>query len=720
MTDLYALIPLLPLSAFLMIAFGGAGMNARAQRIGVPCVIGAWALSLLAAWEVAVRGPFSLSGYRFIHVGELDVALSLYVDQLTAALLVLVTTISSVVHLYAPRYMHGDVRYRRFFAVIALYTFSMIMVVMSANLLLLYAFWEILGLCSYLVISHYSERLPACRAATTTFLVNAVASVGMGLGVILAFATFGTLDIPSLLSQVSTAAGQTIDILGWAGLEWSMQASTLIAVLLFMGAVGKSSQFPFHVWLPLAMESPTPGTTLTATMVVNAGVYLVARLSPLFLESSAAMIMVTVVGALTALLGGCLALVHSDIKRVLAYSTMSQIGYMMFACGLGAYVLAIYHLCMHGVFKAYLFLSTGNTVSQLAARPRVGAERWAYAPARLGTIPIGALLLAMIPPLVIFSSPYAQLWETASSPAAQWAYWGIGLATVFLTSWYIFRGMARLIGTWSLVFSEHQDGEGQSWLAPAVLMVLGVGGLITLGVLIGIWSWFQAFLSPVFAQQGRTRLFERGLWDGSLGMVVPFLVALAGWGLAYAVQVGVVRFPMASHAKQVAYVFFLNRGYVDDLYHVGVVKPTMAFARWLWKVVDVGGIDQAVTGIGAISLGTARWLWHVVDIQGIDRSLKRFGQASILLARWLWRVVDLGGIDRTVTEVGTKSQGLGKWLWQRVDTRGMDRGLERVGMGAQEAGETLEELEPRMLQHHLLVLIFWMVLVLAIVFWLIF
>lgn len=720
MTQAYALIPLLPLSAFVLIAFGGTRLNERAHRVSIPCMTGAWGLSLLAAWDVMQHGPFSLSGYRLIHAGELDVSLTLYVDRLTAVLLVLVTTISSVVHLYAPRYMQGDVRYRRFFAVTALYTFAMIMVVMSANLLLVYAFWEILGLCSYLVISHYAERLSACRAATKTFLVNAVASVGMGFGVILAFATVGTLDIQVILQHVSSLSAQTIEVLSWAKIDWPIQVSTLLALLFFLGAVGKSAQFPFHVWLPLAMESPTPGTTLTATMVVNAGVYLVARLYPVFLDSAVAMAVVAVVGATTALFGGCLALVQSDIKKILAYSTMSQIGYMIFACGLGAFVIALYHLFAHGVLKAYLFLSTGNTVAQVASQPRIQAERGAYAPARLGTVPIGALVFAMLPALVIFSSPYERLWTASSSPSARWAYACIGLATVFLTSWYIFRGLAGLMGKGTSGAPGGQRMEVESWVSPAVVGFLGLSGLVTLGVLIGVWTGFHAFVSPVFDMQDPSIGIERRGWEAPMGMVVPLLMAVAGWGLAYLLYLRGAQMAIAERLKRTAYVFLLNRGYIEDLYDAWVVNPTLRLSRWLWRVVDVGGVDRAVTGVGTLSVSAARWLWQVIDIRGIDRSLKSLGRASVLLARWLWRVVDLGGIDRTVSEVGSKSQRFGKWLWQRVDTRGVDRGLERVGVGVEETGEALQEFEPRMLQHHLLVLIFWLVLVLAIVFWLIF
>ncbi|RMH07837.1 MAG: NADH-quinone oxidoreductase subunit L [Nitrospirae bacterium] len=725
-TTVYGLIPLLPLAAFAVIAFGGRRMNQYAHRVGIPCLAMAFALSLLALWHVQAVGPITISWYRLIHVGDLQVTLGLFVDQLTVLLLLLVTGVSTIVHVYSSRYMHGDQRYRRFFAVIALFTFSMIMLVMSANLVMLYIFWEIMGICSYLLISHYSERPSACRAATKAFLVNAVGSVGLGFGVIVCYATFRTFDMQTVLERAPSMADHTVNLLAWVGLDWPVSVVTLIALFLFIGAIGKSSQVPLHVWLPYAMEAPTPVSALIhAATMVNAGVFLVARMSPLFLASSRAMAVVAVVGATTALFGGCLALVQSDIKKILAYSTMSQIGYMMFACGFGAYAIAIFHLLAHGALKACLFLSTGNVVQQLASRPH-GAESLAHhAVPRMGSMPIGALLLSLIPPLVIFSGPYEQLWiGSTSSLAAHWVYWGIGFITVLVTAWYVFRGMLALVsplegGTEPQV---PHSGGGHHWISPPILAVLGVGGLLTIMVLMASWTWVNEFLNPVFVKvrSPMAAVAKPDAGDLLVVLVIACLLAMVGWSMAY-------RFSQRSHRvlrsriwHHRIYMFLLNKGYVDDLYDVAFVTPTLRFAHWLCRVVDWGMIDRGVISLGTISVKAARWLWEVVDLQGIDRTIKGLGRFSILMARWLWQVVDLRGIDRTVTTLGTSSQGLGKWLWRRVDLRGVDQGLERIGSRAEETGETLQDLEPRMLQHHLLVLIFWLALVMALVFWLVF
>ena len=367
----FALIPLLPLLAFALIAFGGRWLRGEAHRIGIPAIVISFGLSVLAFIEILRNGPFSLPLYKLIHIGQLQIELGLYLDQLTVLLLLLVTGVSSLVHIFSSRYMHGDPRYERFFAVIALFTFSMLMLVMSTNLLMLFISWEVMGICSYLLISHWSERKSACDAATKAFLVNAVAGAGLSFGVILTFATFHTLDIQTILQEAPQMADRTINILEWVGLELNIHILTVIALFLFVGAIGKSSQVPLHVWLPFAMEAPTPVSALIhAATMVNAGVFLVARLSPLIMQSTVAMTVIAVVGGTTALFGAVISLAQSDIKKILAYSTMSQIGFMIMTCGLGAFVAAIFHLLAHGALKAFLFLSTGNALQNVIGSPQ--------------------------------------------------------------------------------------------------------------------------------------------------------------------------------------------------------------------------------------------------------------------------------------------------------------------------------------------------------------
>ncbi|WP_052338176.1 NADH-quinone oxidoreductase subunit 5 family protein [Nitrospina gracilis] len=352
----FVLIPLLPLLASLILLLGGRRWGETSHRIAIPAIAISFGLSVAAFIEVMRNGPFTLSLYRLFQSGSLTIDLNLFVDQLTVLLLLLVTGVSTIVHVYSSRYMIGDSRYNRFFAVIALFTFSMILLVMSGNLLMLLVSWEVMGICSYLLISHAAERPSSCRAATKAFLVNAVADVGFSFGVILTFFTFGTLDIQTILAQADGMQDHTINILGWMGLDLHIHTVTVIPFFLFMGAMGKSAQFPFHVWLPFAMEAPTPVSALIhAATMVNAGPFLLVRLSPLIVLSPFAMAFIAIIGIATAVFAGIVSLTQSDIKKILAYSTISQIGFMVMACGLGAFAVAIFHLLAHGCYKAFFF-----------------------------------------------------------------------------------------------------------------------------------------------------------------------------------------------------------------------------------------------------------------------------------------------------------------------------------------------------------------------------
>ena len=362
--SVFILIPLLPLlaSCHPRAAADGAWVK-QATSVAIPAVVLSFGLSVAAFVEILRNGPRTVPLYRLLQSGSLVVDLSFYIDQLTVLLLLLVTGVSAVVHVYSSRYMIGDPRYSRFFAVIALFTFAMVTLVMSNNLLMTYMCWEVMGICSYLLISHWAERKAACEAATKAFLVNAVADVGLGLGVILTFSTFGTLDIQQILARAESISGQTINLLSWAGLDLPVQTTTLIVLLLFTGALGKSAQVPLHVWLPFAMEAPTPVSALIhAATMVNAGPFLLVRFSPLLVLSPVAMTVIAVIGATTALFAALVSLTQTDIKKLLAYSTISQIGFMIMTCGVGAFVAAIFHLLAHGFLKGFLFLSTGNAL----------------------------------------------------------------------------------------------------------------------------------------------------------------------------------------------------------------------------------------------------------------------------------------------------------------------------------------------------------------------
>jgi NADH-quinone oxidoreductase subunit L len=713
--SLLIFIPLLPLTAVLILVLGKPWLGEHGHKIGIPMMGMSFALSLIAFAQVVVDGAFSIPLYRLIRSGDLVIDLGLYVDQLTVLLLLLVTGVSSVVHVYASRYMIGDPRYNRFFAVIALFTFSMIMLVMSNNLLMMYMFWEIMGICSYLLISHWGERKSAGQAATKAFLVNSVADVGLGFGVILTYSIFGTLDIQTILAEAKSMQGTTINLLGWLGLEGHVHALTLITLFLFMGAMGKSAQVPLHVWLPFAMEAPTPVSALIhAATMVNAGPFLLVRMSPLVILSPEAMIVIALIGAITALYAALVSLTQTDIKRMLAYSTISQIGFMIMTCGVGAFVVSIFHMLAHGCFKGFLFLSTGNALRSIGSHghepgsfPRHEASNRSIWP-----LTLGAVMLACLPPFLIFSEPYEQLWISQQMASAQWTFWFMGYLAVFVTALYVFRGV--LMFFYQAPSSGGSPGMTDENLRPrffSPLHFLGIMGAIAIAgsLLLMLWGWFADFLSPVVGH--RSTLMPVSTAEGTnLPLIVAVGLAVGG------VAIGYLSFTSRSWAwfrqwemGKRWYVHFLNKLYFDEIYEAYIVQPMVSFANWLWRVIDRQGFDALVMGIASGTVGVARWLWRVVDLRGIDGLVVGLGRNSVGMAGWLWRVVDLRGVDRVVVGIGKHSIGIANWLWNIIDIKVLDKNVNRMGDQAEATAEKMRELEPRTLQHHLLVMIFWLI-----------
>ena len=687
---LFILIPLLPLLASLILLLGGRCWGENSHRIGIPAIGVSFALSVAAFIEVLRNGPFTLSLYRLFQSGSLTIDLTLFVDQLTVLLLLLVTGVSGVVHVYSSRYMIGESRYNRFFAVIALFTSSMILLVMSGNLLMLLISWEVMGICSYLLISHAAERPSACRAATKAFIVNAIADVGFSFGIILTFFTFGTLDIQTILAQAEGMQNHTINILGWVGLNLDVYPVTLIPFFLFMGAMGKSAQIPFHVWLPGAMEAPTPVSALIhAATMVNAGPFLLVRLSPLIILSPYAMTFIFIIGATTAVFAGIVSLTQSDIKKILAYSTISQIGFMVMACGLGAFAVAVFHLLAHGCYKAFFFLSTGNALRSVERDLGHGDHKQHPASEGMGVLYGGALLLALVPPLVLFSGSYKYLWEITGSVSASIGFKVIGLITVFVASQYLFKGVTSLFShgpkTYWPASGQHsletQSVRPQfingSILAGLFLATVFSGGLLTL-----FWSWFANFLAPALTFPGVT-LGEGAVEHGfPFWLVVALGVAVAGWVYAYSAQIRSQH--QVSRAKGRSnrwYVLFLNKGYFDEIYQAYLVNPTIQFAHWLWRIIDIKIIDHFIKSIATYTVRFSGWLWQIMDIRVIDRFVHSIGTYSVRFSGWLWQIVDIRLLDRKVGKVA-----------------------EQVA-----ASQILREIESRTIQHQLLVMIFWLV-----------
>ncbi|MFO0720794.1 MAG: NADH-quinone oxidoreductase subunit L [Nitrospira sp.] len=601
---MYALIPLLPLFSFLIVGIGEQWIKDRAHLVAVPAMVGSFLLSLMALHDVATGQAVNVTLYTWLTSGNLDIHIGISIDRLTAVMLILVTTVSTLVHIYTIGYMHGEPGYARFFAYIALFTFSMLMLVMADNLLQLFVFWEAVGLCSYLLIGHWYERASACAAATKAFLVNRVGDFGFILGLFLVWYSFGSLDYATVFAQAGQLASKTTNLLGPFGGTWDVSVMTMICLLLFTGAVGKSAQVPLHVWLPDAMEGPTPISALIhAATMVTAGVFMVARLAPLYNLSPTAMTVVALVGALTMMLGATIALTQTDIKRVVAYSTMSQLGYMVMACGLGAYSAGMYHLLTHGAFKALLFLGCGSVIIALHHEQdmrHMGGLKDKL-PVTYWTFLVGSLALAGFPLTAGFFSKDDLLVSSWSAGPLGQVLTICGLVTAGLTAFYSFRLVFVTFWGKSHVDPHHAGHVHEpSTTMTAPLMVLAVLSIVAgyLGI--------PAFLEPVFHGEGAGAHHE-----GSAAlsiMALATLMGLTGIGAAYYLYVLNPGLPdRLAQQWRAAYELSLHKWYIDEAYDRSFVRPTLSAAQGLWKHVDVAIIDGAVNGV-ARAVAWGGWL----------------------------------------------------------------------------------------------------------------
>ena len=605
----YEFIPLLPFAAFLILGLFGHWIKDRAHLVAVPAVIVSFILSVLTFMDVAGGRHTSIPLYTWATSGDLRIELGLYVDRLTAVMLLLVTIVSGLVHVYTIGYMQGERGYARFFAYIALFTFSMLMLVMADNFLQLFIFWEAVGLCSYLLIGHWYERPSACSAATKAFIVNRIGDFGFLLGLLLVYLTFGSLEYQQVFAQAPDIAKETFNLLRPIGGQWEVSTLTLICLLLFMGAVGKSAQVPLHVWLPDAMEGPTPISALIhAATMVTAGVFLVARLSPLYSLSPAAMDVVAITGAATMVFGATIALTQFDIKRIVAWSTVSQLGYMMMACGLGAYAAGIYHLLTHGAFKALLFLCCGSVIIALHHEQdmrRMGGLKDKL-PVTYWTFVIGSLALAGFPLTAGFFSKDEILVSAWSAGSLGKLLASLGLATALLTAFYSFRLVFVTFWGDSRVDPHHAGHVHEpSWTMTVPLMILAVLSISTgyLGI--------SAFLAPAFPGAASEGHHDSPIAIGI--MTAATLMGLIGIAAAYVFYVKSPGLPdLLAQQWQQLYRLSFNKWYVDEAYDRTLVRPTVRLADRLWSGVDVAVIDGAVNGV-ARAIAWGGWLMRLVQ-----------------------------------------------------------------------------------------------------------
>jgi NADH-quinone oxidoreductase subunit L len=440
MQQLYLLVPLAPLAAAIVVGLFGAKMPRSMSHWLTIVGVGAAMVASFAIWrDVAAGNVFNGDIYTWLAIGPLKMSIGFLIDPLTAMMMLVVTFVSLMVHVYTIGYMADDPGYSRFFSYISLFTFSMLMLVMSNNFLQLFFGWEAVGLVSYLLIGFWFTRETAIYANLKAFLANRVGDFGFILGIGLVYAFFGTLDYAAVFAAAPAMAPSTINLLGDA--QWSLL--TVICICLFVGAMGKSAQVPLHVWLPDSMEGPTPISALIhAATMVTAGIFLVARMSPLFEFSDTALSFVTIIGAIGALFMGFLGMIQFDIKRVVAYSTLSQLGYMTVALGVSAYAGGIFHLMTHAFFKALLFLGAGSAIIAMHHEQdmrHMGGLR-KYMPITYVTMVIGSLALCGIPPFAGFFSKDAiiEAVHLSKIPGHGFAYFAV-VAGVFVTAFYTFR-----------------------------------------------------------------------------------------------------------------------------------------------------------------------------------------------------------------------------------------------------------------------------------------
>ena len=512
----YLLIPFLPLAAFLInILFGRNFIKDKAHWVSTLAVGGSWVVAVMTLIDVLGGKTLNVDLYTWIASGTFKVSVGFLIDQLTAVMLIVVTTCSMLIHIYSIGYMHGDSGYYRFFAYLSLFTFSMLMLVMANNFMQLYFGWEGVGLCSYFLIGYYFNKKSASDAGKKAFIVNRFGDFGFGLGIILIFLTFGSVYYVPVFGQAASFATKSINFLGY-----DVHLMSLIALLLFCGAVGKSAQMPLHVWLPDAMEGPTPVSALIhAATMVTAGVFLVARCSPIFNLAPTVLVIVALTGAITSLFAATIGLVQNDIKRIIAYSTISQLGYMFLACGVGAYSAGVFHLYTHAFFKALLFLCAGSVMHAMAGEldlQKMGGLK-KYMPVTYWTMLLASLSISGIPGFAGFFSKDEILWLAYSGPSPVGKFvWAIGTLVAFLTAFYSFRLIfltfhGKFRGTHEQEHHLHESPK--SMTVPLMLLCVGAvaSGWVGIPKLLGGGAHFTEFMMPVLGHPAGHGTHCRGI-----------------------------------------------------------------------------------------------------------------------------------------------------------------------------------------------------------------
>ena len=562
------LIPVLPLAGFLINGLFGRRFSkgaVNAVAIGSVALSFAWVLKTILALS-PLAGAYSEHYFTWIRSGIVNIGCDLAVDRLTIVMLLVVTGVGAVIHVYSIGYMAHEGGYYRFFAFLNLFMFFMLVLVLASNYLVMFVGWEGVGLCSYLLIGFYFDKKFATDAGNKAFIVNRIGDFGFSLAMFYMVKNFGSLDFATVFKQAPGAPEATL---------------TIIGLLLMLGACGKSAQLPLYVWLPDAMAGPTPVSALIhAATMVTAGVYMTARSWAIYAHAPAAAETVAIIGIATAFFAATIGLAQNDIKKVFAYSTVSQLGYMFLGVGCGAFSAGIYHLVTHAFFKALLFLGAGSVIHALSGEQdlrNMGGLR-KKTPWTFWTMMCAAVAIAGVPPFAGFFSKDAIL--LAAHHYAPWMYW-LGTITAGMTAFYVFRAMFLAF------FGEYRGHEHPHESPPVMLVPLAVLALLSIGG--GFALNVPEFLGTAGGEEDRA-LMAISTAAGVMGIALAWLMYVAKPGMA----------DSFAASMRGLYTLVYNKYFVDEIYGAAVVNPLVGGSRAvLWKGVDVGLIDGAANGVGA-------------------------------------------------------------------------------------------------------------------------
>lgn len=639
-----AWIPLLPLIGFLIngswYAFFQTGHGKKKASARVSGAIAS--LAIFGSFVLSVLFFLQLKGmpdehrvieqvlFSWMKIGSFNIDFALRVDALSTLFTLVITGVGTLIHIYSIGYMGHDATPGKFFSYLNLFCFAMLMLVLGSSLPILFLGWEGVGLCSYLLIGYWYTDMAKASAGKKAFIVNRVGDFGFLLGMFLIFTTFGTLDFQALRALMGEAHGALP-----AGI--AVSTITSICLLLFVGCMGKSAQIPLYVWLPDAMAGPTPVSALIhAATMVTSGIYMVSRLNFLYSLSPTALNVMAAVGVFTAFFAATIAIAQTDIKKVLAYSTVSQLGYMFLGCGVGAYTAGVFHVITHAFFKALLFLGAGSVIHGMHEEQdilKMGGLK-SKMPKTFLVFAIAWLAICGIPPFSGFFSKDEILWQAFSSPHGSILFWGLGALTAVMTAFYMtrlfyltFLGQPRFderkLGKSNVVahsaahghddhghgHADHGHSHAGVHESPAVMVVplqiLAV--LSALGGFMGIphMSWLEHWLEPVIPEHASAVAGEAAMNHGSMEwilMAVSVIGAIAGIAVAFNVYKDLAQASQLKKRFAGLHKLLENKWYIDEIYEALIVKPIHALSQGLWKSFDVAVIDRVVLGFGRISV----------------------------------------------------------------------------------------------------------------------